>query len=432
VTTSQSLTPSRAHRLQRVAVIGQGYVGLPLAMAAVDAGYDVIGIDADRARIDRLLEGESYVEDVADSRLRAAISSGRFAASDDYASAAGFDVAVITVPTPLRNRSPDLSFVIDAARRLADYLRRGSLVILESTTYPGTTEDLLRPILEEGSGLRAGADFLLGYSPERVDPGNADWTLSATPKVVAGIDDVSLAAARDFYGKLVAEVVPVSCPRAAELTKLLENTFRHVNIALANEFGIFARELGIDVREVIRAASTKPFGFMPFYPGPGVGGHCIPIDPNYLSWHVQQATGRRFRFVELANDINDQMPEYVVQRITQGLNRLGKPALGSRILMLGLAYKKNSSDARESPAIRVAELLTALGSHVDAIDMHVPIDQAFGEVRRLPMTAKVVRDADAVVLLADHDDLDYELVEREARWVLDCRDRLHGTNVESL
>jgi UDP-N-acetyl-D-glucosamine dehydrogenase len=418
--------------LQRVAVIGQGYVGLPLAMAAVDAGYDVIGIDADKARIDRLLAGKSYVEDVADARLRAAISSSRFAASDDYARAADFDVAVITVPTPLRNRSPDLSFVIDAARRLADYLRRGSLVILESTTYPGTTEDLLRPILEEGSGLTVGADFLLGYSPERVDPGNADWTLSATPKVVAGIDDVSLAAARDFYGKLVAEVVPVSCLRAAELTKLLENTFRHVNIALANEFGIFARELGIDVREVIRAASTKPFGFMPFYPGPGVGGHCIPIDPNYLSWHVQQATGRRFRFVELANDINDQMPEYVVQRITQGLNRLGKPALGSRILMLGLAYKKNSSDARESPAIRVAELLTALGSHVDAIDMHVPIDQAFGEVRRLPMTAEVVRDADAVVLLADHDDLDYELVEREARWVLDCRDRLHGANVESL
>jgi UDP-N-acetyl-D-glucosamine dehydrogenase len=432
VTVSQALAPSRVHGLQRVAIIGQGYVGLPLAMAAVEVGYEVVGIDADKARVQRLLLGDSYVDDVADARLRAAIDSGRFAASEDYARAADFDVAVITVPTPLRNRSPDLSFVIDAARSLAGYLKPGSLVILESTTYPGTTEELLPPVLEKGSGLRAGPDFLLGYSPERVDPGNTDWTLSATPKVVAGIDDASLAAVRDFYGKLVAEVVPVSSTRAAELTKLLENTFRHVNIALANEFGIFARELGIDVREVIRAASTKPFGFMPFYPGPGVGGHCIPIDPKYLSWHIQQATGRRFRFVELANDINEQMPEYVVQRITQGLNRLGKPALGSRVLMLGLAYKKNSSDARESPAIRVAQLLLALGSRVDAIDTHVPVDQALGDVRRLPMTADAVREADAVVLLADHDDLDYELVQREARWVLDCRDRLHGANVESL
>jgi UDP-N-acetyl-D-glucosamine dehydrogenase len=428
----QIQAPGRAHRLPRAAVIGQGYVGLPLAMAAVEAGYEVIGIDADKSRVDRLLLGESYVDDVADAQLRTAISSGRFAATEDYGRAVGFDVAVITVPTPLRNRSPDLSFVIDAAHRLASCLRRGGLVILESTTYPGTTEELLLPILEEGSGLRGGPDFLLGYSPERLDPGNADWTFPATPKVVAGIDDASLAAVQDFYGKLVAEVVPVSSTRVAELTKLLENTFRHVNIALANEFGIFARELGIDVREVIRAASTKPFGFMPFYPGPGVGGHCIPIDPKYLSWHVQQATGRRFRFVELANDINEQMPEYVVQRITQGLNRLGKPALGSRILMLGLAYKKNSSDTRESPAVRVAQLLIALGSHVDAIDMHVPVDQAFGEVRRLPMTADVVREADAVVLLADHDNLDYDLVQREARWVLDCRDRLQGANVESL
>jgi UDP-N-acetyl-D-glucosamine dehydrogenase len=432
VTISQDLKPGPVHRLQRVAVIGQGYVGLPLAMTAVEAGYEVVGIDADKARVDRLLLGESYVDDVADTRLRAAMGSGRFTASNDYARAARFDVAVITVPTPLRNRSPDLSFVTDAARCLAGYLRRGSLVILESTTYPGTTEELLQPVLEAGSGLRGGTDFLLGYSPERVDPGNTDWTFSATPKVVAGIDDASLAAVRDFYGKLVAEVVPVSSTRAAELTKLLENTFRHVNIALANEFGIFARELGIDVREVIRAASTKPFGFMPFYPGPGVGGHCIPIDPKYLSWHVQQATGRRFRFVELANDINDQMPEYVVQRITQGLNRLGKPVLGSRVLMLGLAYKKNSSDARESPAIRVAQLLLTLGSHVDAIDAHVPVDQAFDKVQRLSMTADTVRQADAVVLLTDHDDIDYELVQREARWVLDCRDRLRSANVESL
>jgi len=417
---------------QRLAVIGQGYVGLPLAMLAADAGYKVVGIDLDASRVGRLRRGESYVDDVDNSQLRAWLASGRYAASMDYADAARFDVAVITVPTPLRDRSPDLSFVISAARELARYVTRGSVVILESTTYPGTTDDLLRPILEHGSGLRAGVDFALGYSPERVDPGNETWTLAMTPKVVSGFNAESLDAVREFYGKLVSDVVPVSSTRAAELTKLLENTFRHVNIALVNEFAIFAHELGVDVWEVVRAASTKPFGFLPFHPGPGVGGHCLPIDPTYLSWHVEQATGRRFRFVDLANDVNEHMPDHVVQRVTEGLNRLTRAVRGSTVLLLGLAYKKNSSDARESPSTRVARLLVSLGARVDAIDTHVSADHMAGEVRRLTLTPDAVRGADAVVLLTDHDDVDYSLVQGEALWILDCRNRLSGANVESL
>ncbi len=266
----------------------------------------------------------------------------------------------------------------------------------------------------------------LGYSPERVDPGNETWTLALTPKVVAGFDAASLEAVREFYGKLVADVVPVSSTSAAELTKLLENTFRHVNIALVNEFAMFAHQLGVDVWEVVRAASTKPFGFLPFYPGPGVGGHCLPIDPTYLSWHVEQATGRRFRFVDLANDINDHMPDHVVQRVAQGLNRQGRPVRGSTILLLGLAYKKNCSDPRESPSTRVAELLGALGARLQAVDGHVPPDHLAADAARVALTTDAVRAADAVVVLTDHDDVDYQLVEREASWVLDCRNRLSG------
>jgi UDP-N-acetyl-D-glucosamine dehydrogenase len=413
-------------------VIGQGYVGLPLAMLGVEAGHRVVGLDVDTSRVELARRGRSYVDDVPDAQLRAALDSGRYVASTDYADAAGFDVAVITVPTPLRNRTPDLSFVTRAARELSRFVTPGSLVVLESTTYPGTTEDLVQPILEQGSGLRAGADFALAYSPERVDPGNKDWTLSATPKVVAGVGDVSLTAVMEFYGKLIADVVPVSSPRAAELTKLLENTFRHVNIALVNEFAIFARELGLDVWEVLRAASSKPFGFMPFQPGPGVGGHCLPIDPIYLSGHVQQATGRRFRFVEFANDVNEQMPDYVVRRVVEGLNRFGKAALGARVLLVGLAYKKNSSDARESPARHVARLLASLGAQVSIADQHVPEDDQCAGPARVAITADLVRAADAVVVLTDHDGIDYGLLEREARWVLDCRNRLSGPRVESL
>lgn len=419
-------------RPRKLVVLGQGYVGLPLAVAAVGAGYDVVGIDTDDARVRRLSRGESYVDDITGPQLRAALGTGRYVVSTDHADAADFAVAVIAVPTPLRDRCPDLSLVAQAGHDLAPYLTRGSLVVLESTTYPGTTEELLRPILEQGSGLVAGEDFGLAYSPERIDPGNGTWTLANTPKLVAGIDAASLGCAEDFYRKLVADVVPVSCTRAAELTKLLENTFRHVNIALANEFALFARELGVDIWEVMRAAATKPFGFMPFHPGPGVGGHCLPIDPTYLSWHVQRATGQRFRFIDLANDINDHMPDHVVRRVIEGLNRAGKAVNGSAVLLLGYAYKKNSSDAREAPASRVAELLASLGASVGVADEHVEVLPRGAAATRVELTASAVRAADAVVLLTDHDAVDYPLVQREARWILDCRNRLSGANVESL
>jgi UDP-N-acetyl-D-glucosamine dehydrogenase len=417
---------------QRVAVIGQGYVGLPLSMLAVQAGFQVTGLDVDPVRAARLQGGDSYVDDVSADELQAALSSGRYTPTGDYAAVAGFDIAVITVPTPLLRRSPDLSYVLQAAGSLAPYVTRGALVVLESTTYPGTTEGLVRPALEEGSGLAAGPDFSLAYSPERVDPGNLTWPLAATPKVVAGIDDKALAAVQDFYRKLVADVIPVSSMRTAELSKLLENTFRHVNIGLVNEFAVFAHELGIDIWEVVRAAATKPFGFMPFYPGPGVGGHCLPIDPTYLSWHVQQETGRRFRFVELANDINEQMPAYVVQRVAAGLNRRGRAIRGSRILLLGLAYKRNSSDARESPATVVARLLAAQGAQLTAVDDEVAPGHLGELLSLVSLTRSAVAQADAVVLLTDHDGVDYNLVQREARYILDCRNRLASANVERL
>jgi UDP-N-acetyl-D-glucosamine dehydrogenase len=419
-------------RPTKLVVVGQGYVGLPLAVAAVEAGYQVVGVDTDRARVSRLSRGESYVDDITDSRLRAALGTGRYLVSADHAGAAGFAVAVVAVPTPLRDGCPDLSMVAQAGRDLAPHLTRGSLVVLESTTYPGTTEEVLRPTLEQGSGLVAGEDFALGYSPERIDPGNATWTLASTPKVVAGIDAASLAGVADFYRKIVADVVPVSSTRAAELTKLLENTFRQVNIALVNEFALFARELGVDIWEVVRAAATKPFGFMPFQPGPGVGGHCLPVDPTYLSWHVQRATGHRFRFIELANDINEHMPDYVVRRVIEGLNRAGKAVSGSMVLLLGCAYKKNSSDARQAPATRVAQLLALLGASLGVVDDHVDVLPDEAAATRVKLTAGAVRAADAVVLLTDHDDVDYPLVQREARWILDCRHRLSGANVESL
>jgi UDP-N-acetyl-D-glucosamine dehydrogenase len=346
---------------------------------------------------------------------------------------AGFDVAVITVPTPLKDGMPDLSFVKAASRTLSRYLRPGATVIVESTSYPGTTQEQVLTWLETGSGLVAGADFHLGYSPERIDPGNRTWTLATTPKIVSGIDDASLAAVEAFYRDIVASTVAVSSPREAELAKLIENTFRHVNIALVNELAMFGRELGVDVWEAIDAAATKPFGYMRFSPGPGVGGHCLPIDPSYLSWRVERALGQRFRFVELANDINSHMPDYVVRRLLLALNERGRPVKGSRILLLGLAYKKNTGDARESPAIRVAELLVRMGAEVRAADPLVTEPAVIGpEVARVDATPDEVADADAVVLLTDHDSFVRDDIARHARYVLDCRSVLSGPNVETL
>ncbi|HEY0506879.1 MAG TPA: nucleotide sugar dehydrogenase [Blastococcus sp.] len=404
----------------RVVVVGQGYVGLPLSMRAVEVGHTVVGVEINADRVKRLAGGESYVEDIPSTALRQALDSGRYLPTDSYDDAAGFDVAVITVPTPLRDGNPDLSYIEEAGRALAPVLAPGATVILESTTYPGTTQALLAPLLESGSGLIAGRDFHLGYSPERIDPGNRTWTLTTTPKVVSGIDAASLAAVTRFYDSIVAVTVPVSSPREAELTKLLENTFRHVNIALVNELAMFANDLGIDIWEAIDAAATKPFGFMRFTPGPGVGGHCLPIDPSYLSWQVRQALGHSFRFVELANDINDHMPDYVVRRLMTGLNDQRKPVNGARILLLGLAYKKNTGDARESPALRVVELLQRLGADVRVADPYVVESPSGLDIQWAEATAEEVREADAVVVLVDHDAFDLSTL-ASARLVLDTR-----------
>src|SRR5579872_3198928 len=343
-----------ATTVRRLVLMGQGYVGLPVAMRAVAKGYSVVGFDVDEIRVKRLNAGESYVEDVPDEMLQQSLAAGRYRATTRERDCAGFDVAVITVPTPLRDGVPDLSYIEASARTLGRYLRPGATVVLESTTYPGTTEELVQPILEEMSGLLAGPDFHLGYSPERIDPGNPTWNFVNTPKVVSGIDAASLAAVDGFYGSLVDRTVPVAGTKEAELTKLLENTFRPVNVALVPELAMFAGDLGIDVWSAIDAASTKPFGYMPFTPGPGVGGHCLPIDPSYLSWKVRRTLGRSFRFVELANDVNEHMPDYVVGRLVLALNRMGRPVNGCKVLLLGMAYKKNTGDAREAPGTIIA------------------------------------------------------------------------------
>ena len=416
-----------------VVVAGLGYVGLPLAMRAAQAGYRVIGYDVDLSRVKLLEAGESYIEDVPASQLTEALDAGKFQPSGEARACAGFDVAVITVPTPLRDGLPDLTYVEAASRTLARYLRPGATVIVESTSYPGTTQEQVLPWLEAGSGLIAGTDFHLGYSPERIDPGNSKWTLTTTPKVVSGINADSLAAVQAFYGGIVESTVAVSSPREAELAKIIENTFRHVNIALVNELAMIAHELGINVWEAIDAASTKPFGFMPFTPGPGVGGHCLPIDPSYLSWRVERALGQSFRFVELANDINSHMPDYVARRLMLAFNKRGRPVSGSRVLLLGLAYKKNTGDARESPAIRVAQLLKDMGADVRAADPHVVETGAVDAVVEcVQPTPEEISRADAVVLLTDHDAFSIDEISSHASYLLDCRHVAAGDNVEML
>ncbi|MGJ4844557.1 nucleotide sugar dehydrogenase [Leifsonia sp. Le1] len=415
-----------------VVVIGQGYVGLPVAMRAVEVGYTVVGLDVDERRTNSLREGVSYVDDISSEELVAAIESGRYTPTTDYAAAEGFDIAVITVPTPLREGLPDLSFIEDSAASLSERLKPGATVILESTTYPGTTEELLVPILERGSGLTAGTDFSVGYSPERIDPGNATWGFRETPKVVSGIDDVSLSRVQAFYDRLVATTVPVSGTKEAELTKLLENTFRHVNIALVNELAIFGHQLGVNVWESIDAASTKPFGFMKFTPGPGVGGHCLPVDPSYLSWQVRRKLGQSFRFVELANDINDHMPDYVAQRLMVLLNRKGKAINGARIVLVGLSYKRNTGDIRESPSLRLIDVLADLGAEIVGVDDRVEDYRWPAGIARAAYTEETISGADAVVLITDHDDFDLDLLNSATVPVLDTKNRLSGATSERL
>lgn len=414
----------------KVVVIGQGYVGLPVAVRAAEVGFDVVGLDLDDARVKRLAAGESFVEDISDERLSAVLDAG-YRPSSDQADAAGCDIAVISVPTPLKDGIPDLSYIESAASSLVAHLAPGATVILESTTYPGTTEELVQPIIEAG-GLRVGTDVFLGYSPERIDPGNPTFSLENTPKVVSGVTPACLEKVQGFFDQLVEETVPVSSPKEAELAKLLENTFRHVNIALVNELAIFAHDLGVNAWEAIDAASTKPFGFMKFTPGPGVGGHCLPIDPSYLSWRVRRSLGHTFRFVELANDVNEHMPDHVVTRVTAALNRCERSVNGSRILLLGLSYKKNTGDPREAPSRGIVRRLAALGADVRAVDPHIDLTHAPAGASVVELTEEEVSAADLVVVVVDHDAFDLDLVSRHASAVLDCRNVLSGDNVELL
>jgi nucleotide sugar dehydrogenase len=415
------LEDRRAH----VVVVGQGYVGLPVAMRASEVGFRVTGYELDPTRLAALQDGRSYVEDVPSERVVAALTRG-YVATDQVDDLTGFDVAVISVPTPLREGAPDLSYVEAAAATLTQALTPGALVVLESTTYPGTTEELLRPILEQ-SGLTAGEDFLLGYSPERIDPGNPRWSFESTPKVVSGIDEDSRRGVETFYGALVEKVVPVGSPAEAELVKLLENTFRHVNIALVNELAMFAGDLGVDIWRAIDAASTKPFGYMRFTPGPGVGGHCLPVDPSYLSWRVRRRSGQPFRFVELANDVNEHMPDYVVRRVTALLNQRERAVKGTRILLLGIAYKAATSDWRESPSIAVAERLRALGADLCACDPHIPaILQPGLDLELVDYSPESLAHADLVLLLVDHPEFDPDDICRHSKVVFDTKGILRG------
>ena len=416
----------------RAVVIGQGYVGLPVAMLAVHGGYDVLGFEVDDRKVTDLNVGRSHVEDITDDLLADALATGRYRATNDLADLSGFDIAVISVPTPMGEGVPDLSYIEAAAASLAPHLSIGATVILESTTYPGTTEELLAPILESGSGLSAGSDFHLGYSPERIDPGNPTWGLANTPKVVSGVDVRSLEAVKGFFDRIVERTVPVSGTREAELTKLLENTFRHVNIALVNELAMFSKDLGIDVWEAIDAASTKPFGYMRFTPGPGVGGHCLPIDPSYLSWQVERTLGHSFRFVELANDVNQHMPDYVVRRVQAMLNDRSKAVRGSTVLVYGIAYKANTSDARETPSRPIIEQLLGLGATVRLVDAHVPVEQFPTSATPALGTPADLAGADVVVYLVDHDDVDRDAITSAGVPVLDCRRALKGPEVEYL
>ena len=417
---------------QKIVIIGQGYVGLPVAMRAVEVGYDVVGLDLDEPRVKRLAEGSSYVGDIADEMLRAALDSGRFLPTTDYAAAEGFDVAVITVPTPLKETLPDLSFIEQSGQSLAPYVTRGSVVVLESTTYPGTTEEMLVPILEAGSGLRAGTDFHVGYSPERIDPGNKKYGFVETPKVVSGIDPVSLARVDAFYSSLIERTVPVSGTKEAELTKLLENTFRHVNIALVNELAVFAHQLDINIWESIDAASSKPFGFMAFTPGPGVGGHCLPVDPSYLSWQVRRTLGQSFRFIELANDVNEHMPNHVVTRLAALLNDERKAVRGSKVLLLGLAYKRDTNDIRESPSLKIVELLTALGADILAVDDLIDDSRWPAGVTRVALTDETLADVDAALVVTAHSDQPYHLLVDNDVPTLDTQRVLRGPKVSVL
>ena len=406
-------------KISQVAIVGLGYVGLPLATTFAEAGVSVLGLDAIQAKVDQVNSGSSYIEDVPSERLGPLVAAGNIRATTSWDEVRAADAIIICLPTPLTDhREPDLSAVLGACESLAERLRPGHLVVLESTTYPGTTRDEVAPVLER-SGLRAGRDFHLAFSPERVDPGRTDWTTATTPKVMGGLTPECTQHAMDLYGLACETLVPVGSPEVAELTKLLENIFRSVNIALVNELAILCDRMNIDVGDVIDAAATKPFGYMPFRPGPGLGGHCIPIDPFYLTWKAREFD-LHTEFIELAGKVNSQMPEFCVSKVVRALNSRRRALNGSRVLVIGVAYKANVNDMRESPALRIVELLRAEGGNVEYHDPFVPTLPKLG-LASIPLTPDSAREFDVVVVVTAHDGIDWEMVGESANLIVDLR-----------
>ena len=416
----------------KTAVVGLGYVGLPLSLQFARSGVTVLGLDVDAAKVDALHQGRSYIRHIPSEAVAEAIEAGTFSATSDFSRIREVDAIIICVPTPLnKNREPDISFILDTGRSIARHLRKGMLVVLESTTYPGTTDEDLRAVLEVGSGLEAGRDFHLAFSPEREDPGNPDSKVALIPKVVGGYTPACLEKAIALYSQAVKTVVPVSSCRAAEATKLLENTFRSVNIALVNELKIVYSAMGIDVWEVINAAKTKPFGFMPFYPGPGLGGHCIPIDPFYLTWKAREF-GQNTRFIELAGEVNTSMPTYVVHRVADALNDRQKAIKGSSVLVLGLAYKPNVDDERESPSYVLMEMLKERGASVAYYDPYVPVIKPTREhahwagTKSVAWNKQTITSFDVVLIATNHACVNYQELADWTECILDTRNAMSG------
>jgi UDP-N-acetyl-D-glucosamine dehydrogenase len=419
----------------KIAVIGLGYVGLPLSLQFARSCVDVLGIDVDPKKVELLKNGQSYIKHIEGSAVSELVHSGKFSASTDFSRIKEVEAAIICVPTPLnKNREPDTSFVLETGRRIAPYLSKGTLVVLESTTYPGTTDIDLCAVLERGSGMKAGKDFHLAFSPEREDPANQQSKVKSIPKVVGGHTPTCLDRAMALYGKAIDILVPVSSCSVAEATKLLENIFRSVNIALVNELKVVYAAMGIDIWEVIEAAKTKPFGFMPFYPGPGLGGHCIPIDPFYLTWKAHEY-GQHTRFIELAGEINTRMPEHVVHRIADALNMQCKAVNGSKILILGLAYKPNVDDERESPSYTLMKLLSERGAEVDYYDPYIPVIKPtrehpqFAGRKSVEWNRATIEKFDIVLIATNHSSVNYHELGEWARCIVDTRNAMAGVAI---
>lgn len=416
-----------------VGVIGLGYVGLPLAVEIANAGYKVVGFDVQDTIVKMVNSGTNYIKDVLDSDLRKAVMDGKFIATSDFCFIATCDCILICVPTPLDiNKQPDISFIKTAAFNIARHIRKETLVVLESTTYPGTTEELLKPILEKESNLICERDFYLAFSPERVDPGNSVYKTKNTPKVVGGVGKDSAAVASELYRNILeSEVFEVSSPAVAEMEKLLENTYRNINIALINEMAIICNQMNLNVWEVIEAAKTKPYGFQAFYPGPGIGGHCIPLDPFYLTWKAREYDYHT-RLIELSGEINEYMPQYVVERIYKILNKFKKPLNGSKILILGVAYKQNIGDYRESPALKVIDLLEKEGVVINYYDPYVPVISYKGkEYKSQQLTEEILKQNDLVVITTRHENCDYEYIQARAVFIFDTRNAMSNVKTRN-